>query len=479
MIAHTETREGASAGDAAVWGPPPKSVGAGEPSGRQARSLKGPELARQLQRLRMTDNITNVWYLVGVWLFLAAVIGATVWFYHVRAAADLAVWWNVPITLVAIVLIGAGQHQLTGLAHEASHHILFRHRIINDLASDWFCMFPMFSCTHHYRLQHMAHHQFVNDPERDPDVSQLKTSGHWLAFPLSKHEFVRTLLRQLWIPNLIKYIRIRAKYNSVGSDTNPYLRKGWKQSRIPVRVGLAYILGQIVVLTGLVVHGDPLLLAVVPTLGWLAVLTFYGLIPTTWYHQSRVHPVISSRAMTMMRMTFITALFGALAWITLTTGDWAAGYFLLLWAAPMVTSFSFFMVLRQLVQHGNGDRGWLTNTRVFFVDRFIDFAVFPMGQDYHLPHHLFATVPHYRLKELHETLLDYPEYRQEAVIVEGYFLPKHRPPTHPTVLDVVGPAYAPHSGEVHTDDSVLRDDEVDEAEAILAEAARLRASGVD
>ena len=30
----------------------------------------------------------------------------------------------------------------------------------------------------------------------------------------------------------------------------------------------------------------------------------------------------------------------------------------------------------------------------------IRFAVFPMGQDYHLPHHMFCTVPHYRLRDL-------------------------------------------------------------------------------
>ena len=73
------------------------------------------------------------------------------------------------------------------------------------------------------------------------------------------------------------------------------------------------------------------------------------------------------------------------------------------------------MILRQLVQHGNGDRGWLTNTRVFFVNPLINFAVFPLGQDYHLPHHLFASVPHYRLKELHEVLLQCAEYREQAV----------------------------------------------------------------
>ncbi len=63
--------------------------------------------------------------------------------------------------------------------------------------------------------------------------------------------------------------------------------------------------------------------------------------------------------------------------------------YVLLWLVPLFTSFSFFMILRQLVQHGNGDRGKLTNTRTFLLAPLINFAVFPMGQDYHLPHHLY------------------------------------------------------------------------------------------
>ena len=105
------------------------------------------------------------------------------WFYHVQTTLGWSWWWNVPVTVLAVILIGAGQHQLTGLSHEAAHHILFKNRLINDLASDLLCMFPLFSAHPAYRLQHLAHHQFVNDPDRDPDISQLKTSGHWLLFP--------------------------------------------------------------------------------------------------------------------------------------------------------------------------------------------------------------------------------------------------------------------------------------------------------
>jgi hypothetical protein len=129
------------------------------------------------------------------------------------------------------------------------------------------------------------------------------------------------------------------------------------------------------------------------------------------------------------------------------------------------------MILRQIVQHGNGDRGWLTNTRTFFVGRFIRFAVFPMGMDYHLPHHMYATVPHYRLKKLHEFLLQYPEYRKEAITVEGYFFPPQKPQRNPTVVDVLGPEYAfGQKHKIFVDNSVLEGDEFEEKEELEKEA---------
>jgi fatty acid desaturase len=430
--------------------------------------LQDPRLKEVLQQLRRTDNCTNLYFVLRTYVYLAAVLGLTVWFYLARAEAGWPVWWDVPVTLLAVVLVGAGQHQLTGLAHEASHHILFRNRYFNDLASDWLCMFPLFSTTHHYRLQHIAHHQFVNDPQRDPDVSQLQTSGHWLRFPLGQGEFARTLLRQLWVPRLIRYMRVRASYNAVPTDKNPYLRKGYRPRKLLVRVGVLYMLGLVGLLAGLVWLGDPLLLAALSAAALAAVLAFYALVPERFYHQSRIHPVVSTRVMTLMRMTFITALFSGLAWGSLLITPWVAGWFLLLWVVPIFTSFSFFMVLRQLVQHGNGDRGWLTNTRVFLVNRLINFAVFPIGQDYHLPHHLFASVPHYRLRRLHEALLEYPEYREQAVVVEGYFLPRERPPTKPTVVDVLGPAYAPRRpADVFIDNDVLEQEQVEDKADIL------------
>src|SRR5688572_648499 len=122
--------------------------------------LNDPDIIRRVNALRQTDNLTSWLYIVREYAFLAAVIGLTIACYQSYADLGLHWLWTVPVTLLAVVLIGAGQHRLTTLGHEASHYMLFRNRLLNELASDFLCMFPMWSTTHHYRLQHLAHHQF-------------------------------------------------------------------------------------------------------------------------------------------------------------------------------------------------------------------------------------------------------------------------------------------------------------------------------
>src|SRR5262249_25147544 len=265
----------------------------------KTKSLNDPELKEKLQELRRTDNYTNLVYLAQTWLFLVIVIGATVAFYVYRETAGWSFWWNVPVTILAILAVGAGQHQLTGLTHEAAHHILLKNRYLNELVSDWFCMFPIFSTTHHYRLQHLAHHQFVNDPVRDPNFVQLQVNGHWRDFPLTQREFYKTLLKQLWLPNLFRYLGSQAPQNTVHFEQNPYLRKGWTPAKTPIRIGFAYFFALAGLVTAFVHFDQVLLLAVLPPIAWGGVMLYYLFLPADKYHQSRVHPVISLRWTTL------------------------------------------------------------------------------------------------------------------------------------------------------------------------------------
>ena len=384
--------------------------------------------------------MTNWFYLIREYLVVGSVVGLTITFYIERESWGLAWAWNVPLTLLAIVVIGACQHRLTNLAHEASHYMLFRHRLLNEFISDWFCLFPMWSSTHQYRLQHLAHHQYVNDPERDPDVTQMTASGHRFTFPMLAKQFVwEVVIKQfLWLPKLVRYIRVRARYSATGSGSGPYVAKG-PRSKILIAVGAGYLAALAATLPLLVMHDDPLLLGVVPALMWAGIMTFYAVVPARLFLQSLIKPDISPRWMAFLRITYLSLVFNALAWLTQLTGQPWALWYGLLWLVPLFTMFSFCMILRQVVQHGNAGSDRLTNTRIFHVHRLIQLAVFPLGMDYHLPHHLFPMVPHYRLRELHALLMETDAYRKQATVVEGYFFPRERPQQNPTVLDLIAP----------------------------------------
>ncbi|HEV8715547.1 MAG TPA: fatty acid desaturase [Candidatus Binatia bacterium] len=453
-------------------------LAANDTGSRPPEGLSGRQLKEKLQELRRTDNSTNWFYVGRAYAVISVAVAIAVAFHQWTIAHALSPWWNVPVVILAAIAVGASQHQLAGATHEATHYILFRNPLLNELVSDWLCLFPLFSSTYMFRLHHLAHHQYINDPERDPDFSQLRRSGHWLEFPVSKAAFLRTLLRQLSLYPLVKYMVVRARYASLGKiDNNPYAEHAREFSPWPRRLAVTY-LG--ILAPGMVWAsrgGGLVWLTMLPLVGIALVTGGLLTVPCRRYPVSRLRPVISARTTLISRVVYVTLLFTAIAWAEYLTAARVWRYFFLLWLVPLFTTFSFFMILRQLVQHGNGDRGRLTNTRTFLVNPFIRYAVFPFGMDYHLPHHLFATVPHYRLPELHALLMRYPEYRGQGTVVEGYFFPRAggRSGRNPTVLEVLGPLYTRNGGDVFIDHSVLEGSQLAGSEAHGATVSGTRA----
>ena len=109
------------------------------------------------------------------------------------AGWGLARGWDVPVVSLAVVLVGALQHRLAGLGHEASHYTLLRNKRLNDLVGDLYCLFPVLSTVHFYRVFHLAHHQYTNDPERDPDLVSLGASKMVDRFPMSRRDFIKAV----------------------------------------------------------------------------------------------------------------------------------------------------------------------------------------------------------------------------------------------------------------------------------------------
>jgi hypothetical protein len=239
----------------------------------------------------------------------------------------------------------------------------------------------------------------------------------------------------IWWPNLLRYVLARATFK-VDMGNGPYKMK--RKGALPMRlIGLGYHVALAGVLTACVWTDNALLMSWLPAAMYVVALGAVIAAPERWFAEYTVKCDIPTRWQTALRFTFNTLLMNGLAWLTLTTGSPWWLYYFVLWMMPIGTSFSFYMILRQLVQHGNADRERFTNTRIFLVHPLIRMAVFPIGNDYHLPHHLFTMVPHYNLKKLHELLLTTQPYHEEATIVPGYFFHDDQPDRHPTVLDLM------------------------------------------
>lgn len=416
-------------------------------------SLRGDRrITSALAGLRQTDNWTNWLYISRAWGVIGLTIFATLLFYDRAPEWGFSWAWNIPVTVLAILVIGASQHQLAGAGHEATHYMLFRNRLLNELVSDWLCMFPLFTSTHTFRLYHLAHHQYVNDPQRDPDFAMLATSGHWLNFPVRKTRFLLKIARQFLLIDLFRYTLTRFFFNSIGAAKNaPYtVHAGTIWPKLIGGVFFVTLWGWMRFVRDSETAG--------PT--WIAALTTFsvsaGLILTLGDHhfeRTKIRPVYPPRWITVSRMAFLTMLFLALHHTYRFSGAPVASFFLLLWVAPLLTSFALWMILRQLVQHGNADRGWVTNSRVFLMNPLIRYAVFPFGMDYHTPHHMYATVPHYRLPQLHQFLMQFGAYRESCTEVRNYVLPEHAALRRPTVLDVLS-RENPTSADVWIDESI-------------------------
>ncbi|MEI7683504.1 MAG: fatty acid desaturase [Planctomycetota bacterium] len=396
-------------------------------------SLTDPNFLRKVNALRTIDPFANGLYLLREYAFLAVVAAAAVWLAEAIFAGQLNWAWAVPGLVVANLCVGAGQHRLATLTHEAAHYMLFKNRLLNDFVSDWFCMFPLLGTTHSYRVQHLGHHQYPNDPEKDPDWTQLTRSGHKFRFPMSRGQFLwHCLIKQiLWPPALIRYVLVRAFFKVDRDDGTPY-RMIRRTSRRLLGVAVAYHAVLIAGLTWCV--GQSQSAIVVLAGAWLTcALALYSFLPDEWFASYAIKPDISVRTTARMRLVFNTAVLAGLASLTCATGRPCWLYFFVLWMIPLGTSFALFMILRQLVQHGNADGERFTNTRIFRVHPLLSMSIFPIGNDDHLPHHLFPLVPHYNLKKLHKLLCEVPEYRANAMIVGGYFYSAEKP----SVLDLM------------------------------------------
>jgi fatty acid desaturase len=81
--------------------------------------------------------------------------------------------------------------------------------------------------------------------------------------------------------------------------------------------------------------------------------------------------------------------------------------YLVLWVLPLVTVVQAILRLRAIAEHGatTDFSSPLTAARTNVAPGWLAWLIFPHQVNYHIEHHLYASVPHYNLPALHNEML--------------------------------------------------------------------------
>jgi fatty acid desaturase len=80
--------------------------------------------------------------------------------------------------------------------------------------------------------------------------------------------------------------------------------------------------------------------------------------------------------------------------------------YLVLWVVPLVTVVQAILRLRAIAEHGatTDFSSPLTAARTNVLPAWLEWLIFPHRVNYHIEHHLYASVPHYNLPRLHREM---------------------------------------------------------------------------
>jgi fatty acid desaturase len=81
--------------------------------------------------------------------------------------------------------------------------------------------------------------------------------------------------------------------------------------------------------------------------------------------------------------------------------------YLVLWVLPLVTVVQAILRLRAIAEHGatTDFSSPLTAARTNVAPGWLEWLIFPHQVNYHIEHHLYASVPHYNLRALHREMM--------------------------------------------------------------------------
>src|SRR5262249_55868656 len=155
-----------------------------------------------------------------------------------------------------------------------------------------------------YRLFHLAHHQYTNDPTRDPDLVTLGGSKMVERFPMPRWSFIKAFYLRAFTDPLafLEYERDYVDINVLGRSENVYLRgrpesdgSGRAWPRLGVVLGLIYLLTFIAGQWAITLAGRPEWLIYEGMVGTLLVLAAARALPGAAFFPSPFRQPYSGR----------------------------------------------------------------------------------------------------------------------------------------------------------------------------------------
>ena len=252
----------------------------------------------------------------------------------------LPTWGKVLMCALALAILAGRQLAMAILMHDASHHSLFKTKWLNTHLTDWLCARPIWNDVSKYRPYHLKHHAKTSQPD-DPDLGLVKN------FPITQSSLFRKFFRDLNGQSGLKFLAGRVLMHlellewSVSNDPKPIPR------------------------------GDRSNLELAKNL------------------------LKNSSGMLISNAAIFSAL-------------WASGHpkLYLLWPLAYITPFPLFIRIRAMAEHAGLETSHsaLSNTRTTRAGWLARALVAPIHVNYHIEHHLMASVPHQKLGRMHQML---------------------------------------------------------------------------
>ena len=178
--------------------------------------------SESLRAWARVDPFRNVFFLILDLLTAGIILAACIAFFELRSDWGLHWLWNIPVGLIAAVMVGAVQHRIALMGHEASHHLLHPNRKWNDVLSEVACFSPLFALFSQYRARHLSHHLYTNDPDRDSNLSGNRAEKLYAKFPMEKGTFVyQYYLKFLWPPAVLSIFFDLLRVTTIDAGFSP------------------------------------------------------------------------------------------------------------------------------------------------------------------------------------------------------------------------------------------------------------------